>query len=197
MVKVEVVSAALTPRTRRVTLQREGQCLTFRQVVDLWQNDEEFVDQLCQALSKAPFDAFFWELPALSRASIDRPCEFVLVESPQLAELEADPVPFVDYFSSGADVVTFANQSGDTTLIAPTPRGPSGGYSHLADFCRLGDKAQQRAFWRAVGRVVERGLSDSPHWLSTSGLGVAWLHARWDPFPKYYTHVPYRAVPPS
>jgi hypothetical protein len=28
-------------------------------------------------------------------------------------------------------------------------------------------------------------------WLSTSGLGVAWLHIRLDSTPKYYQHQPY------
>lgn len=31
-------------------------------------------------------------------------------------------------------------------------------------------------------------------WFSTSGLGVAWLHFRIDPFPKYYTYRPYKTM---
>ena len=36
--------------------------------------------------------------------------------------------------------------------------------------------------------------SQRPLWLSTNGLGVAWLHARIDARPKYYSHRPYRAL---
>jgi hypothetical protein len=43
-----------------------------------------------------------------------------------------------------------------------------------------------------VGDAVARRLSSAPLWLSTSGLGVAWLHVRLDERPKYYTHAPYR-----
>ena len=31
-------------------------------------------------------------------------------------------------------------------------------------------------------------------WLSTSGLGVYWLHVRLDSYPKYYTYRPYKAT---
>jgi hypothetical protein len=30
-----------------------------------------------------------------------------------------------------------------------------------------------------------------PIWLSTAGMGVAWLHIRLDERPKYYSHKPY------
>lgn len=33
---------------------------------------------------------------------------------------------------------------------------------------------------------------DAPLWVSTSGLGVPWLHVRLDDAPKYYTHRPFR-----
>ena len=29
-------------------------------------------------------------------------------------------------------------------------------------------------------------------WVSTSGLGVYWLHVRLDSYPKYYQHAPYK-----
>lgn len=33
---------------------------------------------------------------------------------------------------------------------------------------------------------------DVPIWLSTSGLGVYWLHVRLDTRPKYYNHDEYK-----
>lgn len=35
----------------------------------------------------------------------------------------------------------------------------------------------------------------TPVWISTSGLGVPWLHVRIDDRPKYYQHAPYRTWP--
>jgi hypothetical protein len=42
---------------------------------------------------------------------------------------------------------------------------------------------------------LEQELDDRPLWVSTSGLGVSWLHLRFDRRPKYYTHAPYRLSP--
>ena len=41
---------------------------------------------------------------------------------------------------------------------------------------------------------IEKIKSDNPHnvWLSTAGDGIAWLHVRLDPSPKYYQHDEYR-----
>jgi hypothetical protein len=38
----------------------------------------------------------------------------------------------------------------------------------------------------------ERFVSDERRWLSTSGLGVSWLHMRLDSTPKYYNWQPYK-----
>ena len=40
-----------------------------------------------------------------------------------------------------------------------------------------------------AGRV---SLTEDSVWLSTSGLGVYWLHVRLDSRPKYYTYEPYK-----
>ncbi|MEL7448175.1 MAG: hypothetical protein AAFN78_03145, partial [Pseudomonadota bacterium] len=65
---------------------------------------------------------------------------------------------------------------------------------HLADFLRTADASQVHAFWQAVGEAVAEKIGDETLWLSTSGLGVYWLHARLDRRPKYYTHTPYRSI---
>lgn len=50
-----------------------------------------------------------------------------------------------------------------------------------------------------VGKEVERRVASNSHggtpvplWVSTSGLGVSWLHVRLDSRPKYYTYAPYK-----
>jgi hypothetical protein len=80
-------------------------------------------------------------------------------------------------------------------LVAPAPLGPPGAYAHLATFARGAPPEQQQALWQTVGAAVARRLSPAPLWLSTSGLGVAWLHVRLDKQPKYYTYPPYRSPP--
>ena len=54
----------------------------------------------------------------------------------------------------------------------------------------LGQLAQWS--WFHIGAALERQLGAQPIWLSTSGLGVFWLHISLDSWPKYFTHEPYR-----
>ena len=46
--------------------------------------------------------------------------------------------------------------------------------------------------WAAVGVAVKEALGEQPLWVSTSGLGVYWLHVRLDSSPKYFQHTPYK-----
>ena len=76
-------------------------------------------------------------------------------------------------------------------LVVPAPLDACTDYAHLATIVRSAPVSQQCAFWRAVGETVRGSLSDQTLWLSTSGLGVYWLHVRLDSRPKYYTFQAY------
>jgi len=147
-------------------------------------------------LCEAAFPAYFWETPPVTVDTVTRPFEFVLVDSPQLAGLEADSSGFAAHFDSAdnQDVVTFSNLGNDAILVAPCPRVRLSAYPHLAAFSRDAPWRQQDQLWCRVGHVVEKRLGERPLWLSTSGLGVHWLHIRVDSFPKYYTYRPYRTA---
>jgi alpha-ketoglutarate-dependent taurine dioxygenase len=181
--------------TEFVTLFQDEVPLTFRQYFVLLQDDGDFVVWYTGQLKGSGFSAYFWEHPPLTRTTIDSNAEFVLVNAPMLENLQPNPAPFRSYFVAG-EVVTFRNLGGDATLIAPSPAEASQGYAHLATFLHRAPANQVRALWRNVGQTVRKSLTDSPIWLSTSGLGVAWLHIRLDSSPKYYQHQPYK-VPPA
>ncbi len=136
------------------------------------------------------FTAFRWETPPVASATLHRPFEFVLRDSPGLA-VRPDPKPFAAHFGAG-DVATFPNLGGDAVLVVPCPRGPAGHYAHLAAFARGVPEGQRHALWAAVGAAMTRRVGTRPVWLSTAGAGVAWLHVRLDDVPKYYGHAPYR-----
>ena len=87
---------------------------------------------------------------------------------------------------------TFANLSGDATLIVPSPRTSEDAYGHFASFLRKAPVMQINTMWQKIGDVVLGTISDRPLWLSTAGGGVAWLHVRLDSSPKYYGYAPYR-----
>lgn len=181
---------------RRVTVQRDRCPSSRADVLAGWQNDEDFRAFFIRLLAEAPYDAYLWETPPVARATAERGFECMLMDNPALARLKPDASAFAPHFEAarpGADVVTFPNLGGDAFLVAPLPRG--GAYPHLAAFARGAPAAQQHALWRAVGAQVTARLSGSPLWLSTCGLGVAWLHVRLDSRPKYYAYRPYREAP--
>jgi len=182
----------------RVSLYRllgDGGPLSWSDVVDRWQDDKCFRSFFISILSDAPFPAYFWETPPVTRATIDREFEFVLVDSPQLVGACPDQRAFASHFASaqpGASVIEFSNLGGDAALVVPCPRGPLSAYSQMSTFARLAPDEQQHQLWAVVGATLEQQLGTQPVWLSTSGLGVYWLHIRLDSRPKYYTHYPYR-----
>jgi hypothetical protein len=109
-----------------------------------------------------------------------------------LACLQPDPQAFADHFGSGEATATFWNLGRDAVLVAPSPAAPATAYPHLAAFSRGAPIEQQHELWCAVGTALARRIGPAPVWLSTSGLGVAWLHIRLDSRPKYYSYQPYR-----
>jgi hypothetical protein len=114
----------------------------------------------------------------------------------------ADPDAFrehLDRCTGGELMTTFANLGGDATLVVPCASGEKDAdkYGHLGVFSRQAPASQQDEVWKEVGRVLSdyrQRASPRPVWLSTSGLGVPWLHFRFDSRPKYYTHEPYTKV---
>ncbi len=180
--------------TEHCSLFRDGRPLTFGRYFDLLQHDAGFAGWYTKALSDAPFPAYFWEHPPLVRSSIDSHAEFVLVNAPSLESFRQNPAAFSSYFT-GPPVVRFRNIGGDAMLVAPTPVDASVDYAHLAVFLRTAPESQAYALWQEVGRAVAAALADEPLWLSTSGLGVAWLHVRLDSVPKYYQYQPYKRWP--
>ena len=193
-VRTEVVSAG---QIHKVFVLRRKRPLSYLETVRLWQNDPTFRNAFTGFLAETPFPAYFWETPPVTSATASRPFEFVLVNSPSLPQRRANPRPFESHFAAvraGEEVVTFSNLGRDAHLVAPCPLAPATAYPHLAAFARHAPKPQQHAFWRAVSAAVEERLGSRHMWLSTSGLGVAWLHVRLDDRPKYYSFRPYRSA---
>ncbi len=182
-------------RVVRVRVHRDGSPATYAEVIDGWQKDAGFRAVFVDVLARAPFPGYFWETPPVTRETATRPFEFVMVDGPALALMFPDPDAFARYFEAAgpdADAAAFDNLGGDAFLVTPTPRHAPSVYPQMAAFSRNAPMDQQHAFWQAVGKAMSGRLADRPVWLSTSGLGVAWLHARLDTRPKYYTFDAYR-----
>lgn len=174
----------------------DGSPVAFRDVLRRWQSDHSFRAFFVALLAEAPFAGFRWETPPVKMATADRAFEFVLLDAPGL-DRTPDVDAFADQFQSagaGQPVVTFQNLGGDAVLVVPCQAQTNEtAYVHLASFVRGAPPEQVHELWRAVGAAMEARLgAASPVWLSTAGMGVAWLHVRLDSRPKYYGFAPYR-----
>jgi hypothetical protein len=178
---------------RKYRLLRGDRVLSYDEVLDLWHTDAAFRNFFLRVLADAPFAAYRWETPALTRQALDRPFEFVLLDSPGL-DRAVEREAFAEHFSKAgsATVVTFGNLGRDAVLIAPVPRGPDAHYGHLSAFVRQASLEEKHDLWHAVAKAMRQRISDRPVWLSTAGAGVSWLHVRLDDKPKYYGHRPYQ-----
>lgn len=172
--------------------------LTWAEVLSRWQHDAEF-QALCRAvLAEAPYPALFWEMPPLTADTRDQPYEWVMINSPTLARVSPNPAPFAQHITAGQgtnQVTTFTNLGGDAQLIVPCQNGDETGYTHIAAFMRSAPQPQIAALWSTLGQTIDANLATrgrQPLWVSTSGLGVFWLHIRLDSRPKYYQHIPYK-----
>lgn len=182
-------------QVRRVVLLAEDRPFTYADIIQKWQSDNSFRAFFINLLADVPFVAYFWETPPITQATLERPFEFVLVDAPQLAKVPAQRHAFASYFSADPvanPVVDFPNLGGDAHLIVPCPQTPADQFAHLAVFCRSASPEQQHQFLQRVGTAVTNQVGERPLWVSTSGLGVYWLHVRLDSRPKYYTFGPYR-----
>lgn len=178
----------------QISILQSDRTVTYSEVIRLWQEDFNFRIFFISLLANSPYKAYFWETPPITNSTCDRPFEFVLTNNPRLAKVKPNHQSFQQYFQSGEDVVTFANLRKDASLVVPRPLTKESAYPHLAAFVRNAPEEQQHLLWQTLGKEVKANLSQKPLWVSTSGLGVYWLHIRLDSYPKYYSYKQYTAV---
>lgn len=170
--------------------------MAYCEVLEAWRSERAFQKFYSELLAASPYEAYTWELPPVSGRTLDIEFEFVLTDTPILLKNKATPKRFVNQFKKlpqNKSVVTFPNLSGDAVMVVPRQAGPRKRfYSHLGVFMRQGPEEQRYDFWKALSEAVLQQVSLKPIWVSTSGLGVPWLHGRIDSKPKYYRHSDYR-----
>lgn len=179
----------------RVEVTADDHPLSYGTALDLLEDDDLFQATFIQVLSNLPFPAYRWETPPLSQQSVDRPFEFVCINSPWL-RVAPDRISFREHFDQAGpgDVLVFENLGGDAILIVPGPTKEDDNFSHIASFVHSANRDLQHNLWHQVARTFKTHLKKEPLWLSTAGGGVAWLHVRIDSYPKYYAYSPYKQV---
>lgn len=198
-------------------LKEEREALTFGDIAQLFSESSsgihDFFYDLLLNHFKGDNRAYFFECPAVTLTTLNRAFEFVLIPSKALEGTVADSFAFKEHLSeeNGEDcVVSFRNIGGDASLVAPCLQTPSRNmklssdrmssatapsFAHLAAFVRSASSFQVTNLWRKVFQELLSKLSSGTGekiWISTSGLGVPWLHVRLDTAPKYYNWLPYR-----
>ena len=116
------------------------------------------------------------------------------MDAPRLVGTPPDARDFAEHLQAAeGPVATFPNLGGDARLVVPRSAVATG-HAHLAAFVRTAPPPSVDALWVGVGEALAawRREGRGPVWLSTSGLGVPWVHVRLDARPKYYVHTPYR-----
>lgn len=187
----------LSKQTFHFQIKQNGKWLTVQEVINLWQNNTVFRMFYNRILEEVPFFGFFWENKPISQATLSEVYEFVVIGTDAFNGLETHRDTFSQYFEKEKLIVSFDNLKKNAVLIAPCPNKLyNKGYMHLGEFIRNAPVAQWDTLWMIVGQKLQAHVEQSqrPVWLSTSGLGVHWLHIRLDQYPKYYTHQPYKRL---
>jgi len=187
--------AILNDKVHKFSFYEDKSRLTYDNVIRYWRESSGFMDFYFSTLRDSAFDAFFWENPPVTSSNIKQAYGFVLVDSPQLSTISADPSSFQDKFkslSAGQQVIAFENLGRDAELIVPCPIAAQNSYAHFASFMRNAPEDQKHDLFMSMANSLNKRINDKPTWVSTSGLGVYWLHIRLDTRPKYYSYQAYR-----
>lgn len=182
--------------SERVSLTSAGRTLSFAEVIAGWRDNQDFRAFFIAELAATAFPAFFWEMPPIRRGHSEIDYEYVAICSDDLEHLRADARAFESKLrdaSPSRSVASFRNLGGDAFLVAPKQISGLECYGHIAAFVRSAPIGQRQELFRTLGSAIGDvlGESDARIWVSTSGLGVPWVHIRLDSYPKYYNHQPY------
>jgi len=173
--------------------------ITYRTFLESLLTDSDVRSEFFTVLKTSEFFAYFFETPKISEERLDeKKFEFILARASSLEGVSSDVDAFDDYFNAcDKSVTSFKNLGGDAMLITPCPLKDVDLdiFSTLAPFMKAASSQHIQQFWEtaassALDLIKNRGRQ--PTWMSTSGLGVYWLHLRLDSTPKYYTYSPYK-----
>ena len=105
--------------------------LTYAEFLNLLTSrDNDFLKMFRQELNRASSEviepniaSYLWECVPVSKATINKPFEFVVINSPELKRKKQDYSSFQEHFdrSGGSDVVSFNNPKRDAVLVSPVP----------------------------------------------------------------------------
>ncbi len=171
-----------------------GSPISNREFLELLRHSQPFRKFYNRFLANTGFEAFFWENKPMTNETLSNDYECNVINSKFLAGRSPDAQTFNQYFDDSKNIVTFPNLGNDAELIVPCPQKEHSCYTHIGRFVRDAAEDQVDDFWQITGDETLQSIETRPKWLSTSGLGVFWLHVRIDTIPKYYQTKEYKQV---
>ena len=176
--------------------------LNFQDVIQNWKSSKTFRNEFRKTIISSEYPFVFFETPPVTYQTLTKQFEFVLVSTSAFKNAKPDYRSFSEQFktcNTDSSACSFYNLGKDAMLIAP--RGVDGErerkYVDFMSFMRNGTEREIHDFFEEVGKSAEEIVSKrgtAKTWISTSGLGVSWLHLRLDSYPKYYTFREYKKV---
>lgn len=171
--------------------------MTCLEVFGLMKNPDPSLRQfLIDFFRLIKLHGYFWECPPITWNTLNSNIfQFVIVPTHAFKTRKVDSITFNEHFKNMENeyITKFSSLGGDATLISPKPltNVTLSSYINIASFMREAPDIQIDALWKAIGSAfldsdILQGDASRKIWLSTSGLGVSWLHVRLDSVPKYY-----------
>jgi hypothetical protein len=174
-----------------ISFTEDGKNLTFRELFFLMRDHPiNFHNALKEAVKSLDYPAVFLEFPKINDGKLSERNVCTIIKAHSLLNTEGNPEAFS--LSCTEKVCKTENLSKDAILIIPNLTSQHD-YGHLYKFLmNCDDNEEIRLFWKAVGESIFKQLDLwSNIWISTSGLGIPWLHLRISRTPKYYHYTPY------
>lgn len=176
----------------------------------------DIINQLNTILTKHSI-AIFWECVPITKYEFDKKgFEFVVLPAYELNKRIVDIQPFNEYFTNNykqeSTIIAIDNIDKSSRLVIPCPNSKIieqintkelnmndlQHMTHLNIFLKYSQENIKYDLWKKVSeemliRINNQSDDYKKIWLSTSGLGVSWLHIRLDSYPKYYNYQEYKS----
>jgi hypothetical protein len=188
---LEFQTTNLGPTGLHWTATEDGKRLSGARFFELLGEFPQAREATVECLKDVSMSAYVWETPVLNLEK-PQPFECVFLPERMLEGTKASARAFATRLT-GRSAVDFDNLGGDARLVVPCPNAASQPWAHLAEFVRHAPVSHVQALLELLGQVVLREARKGARFVSTSGLGVPWIHFRIDTRPKYYQWAPYRA----
>jgi hypothetical protein len=160
-------------------VSQRGRYMTWEEVIEsLIKKSNILIYKFIQCLLSVEYKSYFWEC---DKVNMKVPFRFAIFDSKTLSERTQDNTAFSGVINNKKNVIVFPSITKDVKLVVPCKLNEKSEYTSLSTFSRTAPICQQVAFWKKLAENIK-----DDDWVSTSGLGVSWLHVRITSRPKYY-----------